>query len=313
MINPFYRKHIISINDFSRKELELVLHIAACLKVRQQPELLKNKIIASCFFEASTRTRLSFETAIYRLGASVVGFSDASNTSWSKKGETLADTISVISTYVDAIILRHPQDGSAQLATEFSGQVPIINAGDGANQHPTQTLLDLFNIYETQGRLDNISIAMVGDLKYGRTVHSLTQALTKFNDNRFYFIAPETLGLPAYILQSIIDKGIKYSMHVNLADVIAQLDILYMTRVQKERLDPTEYVNVKAQFVLQKHNLTKVRNNLKVLHPLPRIDEIAYDVDQTPYAYYFQQASNGVFTRQALLALVLNKQLDIII
>ncbi|PLK57947.1 aspartate carbamoyltransferase [Candidatus Palibaumannia cicadellinicola] len=308
MINPLYRKHIISINDLSRNELELVLHIAAGLKFRPQPELLKHKVIASCFFEASTRTRLSFETAIHRLGASVVGFSDASSTSLSKKGETLADTVSVISTYVDAIIMRHPQEGAAQLATEFSGHVPILNAGDGGNQHPTQTLLDLFNIHETQGKLDHLSIAMVGDLKYGRTVHSLTQALTKFNGNRFYFIAPDALGMPSEILHTLIDQGIQYSMHVNLAEVIPELDILYMTRVQKERLDPAEYVNVKAQFVLQANNLTHARANLKVLHPLPRVDEIAYEVDKTPYAYYFQQAGNGIFTRQALLALVLNKQ-----
>ncbi|MBS0032701.1 aspartate carbamoyltransferase [Candidatus Palibaumannia cicadellinicola] len=309
MINPLYRKHIISINDMSSNELELVLNIAAHLKFKPQPELLKNKVIASCFFEASTRTRLSFETAIHRLGASVVGFSDAHSTSLSKKGETLADTISVISTYVDAIIIRHPHEGAARLATEFSGTVPILNAGDGANQHPTQTLLDLFNIYETQGKLNNLRIAMVGDLKYGRTVHSLTQALIKFDSNHFYFIAPDTLGMPSYILHTLIDHDIKYSMHLNLAEVIPELDILYMTRVQKERLDPTEYINVKAQFVLQIHHLLHARANMRILHPLPRVDEIAYEVDQTPYAYYFQQAGNGVFTRQALLALVLNKYL----
>lgn len=186
MANPLYQKHIISINDLSRDDLNLVLATAAKLKANPQPELLKHKVIASCFFEASTRTRLSFETSMHRLGASVVGFSDSANTSLGKKGETLADTISVISTYVDAIVMRHPQEGAARLATEFSGQVPVLNAGDGSNQHPTQTLLDLFTIQETQGRLDNLHIAMVGDLKYGRTVHSLTQALAKFSGNRFY-------------------------------------------------------------------------------------------------------------------------------
>lgn len=175
MANPLYQKHIISINDLSRDDLNLVLATAAKLKANPQPELLKHKVIASCFFEASTRTRLSFETSMHRLGASVVGFSDSANTSLGKKGETLADTISVISTYVDAIVMRHPQEGAARLATEFSGQVPVLNAGDGSNQHPTQTLLDLFTIQETQGRLDNLHIAMVGDLKYGRTVHSLTR------------------------------------------------------------------------------------------------------------------------------------------
>lgn len=306
MANPLYQKDIISINDLSREELELVLDTAASLKADPQPELLKHKVIASCFFEASTRTRLSFETSMHRLGASVVGFSDSSNTSLGKKGETLADTISVISTYVDAIVMRHPQEGAARLATEFSGGIPVLNAGDGANQHPTQTLLDLFTIQETQGRLDNIKIAMVGDLKYGRTVHSLAQALAKFNGNRFYFIAPDALAMPGYILALLEEKGIEYSLHSSIDDVVTEIDILYMTRVQKERLDPSEYANVKAQFVLRAADLNGAQPHLKVLHPLPRIDEITPDVDKTPYAWYFQQAGNGIFTRQALLALVLN-------
>ncbi|MCW2104743.1 UNVERIFIED_ORG: aspartate carbamoyltransferase catalytic subunit [Rahnella aquatilis] len=306
MANPLYQKDIISINDLSREELELVLDTAASLKANPQPELLKHKVIASCFFEASTRTRLSFETSMHRLGASVVGFSDSSNTSLGKKGETLADTISVISTYVDAIVMRHPQEGAARLATEFSGGIPVLNAGDGANQHPTQTLLDLFTIQETQGRLDNIKIAMVGDLKYGRTVHSLAQALAKFNGNRFYFIAPDALAMPGYILTLLEEKGIEYSLHSSIDEVVSEIDILYMTRVQKERLDPSEYANVKAQFVLRAADLTHAQPHLKVLHPLPRIDEITPDVDKTPYAWYFQQAGNGIFARQALLALVLN-------
>ncbi|KGM28053.1 aspartate carbamoyltransferase [Photorhabdus luminescens] len=307
MANPLYRKHIISINDLSREDLELVLQTAAALKARPQPELLKPKVIASCFFEASTRTRLSFETAIHRLGASVVGFSDSSNTSLGKKGETLADTISVISQYVDAIVIRHPQEGAPRLASEFSGHTPIINAGDGANQHPTQTLLDLFTIQETQQRLDSLNIAMVGDLKYGRTVHSLSQALAKFNGNHFYFIAPEALAMPNHILHMLNEKGATYSQHANIEEVLPELDILYMTRVQKERLDPSEYANVKAQFVLRASDLLGAKENLKVLHPLPRIDEITVDVDKTPYAYYFQQAENGIYARQALLSLVLNE------
>ena len=309
MANPLYHKNIISINDLSREDLELVLRTAASLKSNPQPELLKHKVIASCFFEASTRTRLSFETAMHRLGASVVGFADGSNTSLGKKGETLADTISVIGTYVDAIVMRHPQEGAARLATEFSGGVPVLNAGDGANQHPTQTLLDLFTIQETQGRLNNINIAMVGDLKYGRTVHSLAQALAKFEGNRFFFIAPDALAMPTYILKMLEEKGIQYSLHSSIEEVVPELDILYMTRVQKERLDPSEYANVKAQFVLRAADLTDARTHLKVLHPLPRIDEITTDVDKTPYAYYFQQAGNGIYARQALLALVLNADL----
>lgn len=309
MVNPLYHKHIISINDLCREDLELVLRTAAGLKAHPQPELLKHKVIASCFFEASTRTRLSFETSMHRLGASVVGFADGSNTSLGKKGETLADTLSVIGTYVDAIVMRHPQEGAARLAAEFTGGIPVLNAGDGANQHPTQTLLDLFTIQETQGRLNNLHIAMVGDLKYGRTVHSLTQALAKFAGNRFYFIAPDALAMPAYILKMLEEKDLEYSLHSSIEQVVPELDILYMTRVQKERLDPSEYANVKAQFVLRAADLAGVRDNLKVLHPLPRIDEIATDVDTTPYAYYFQQAGNGIFARQALLALVLTADL----
>ena len=240
---------------------------------------------------------------MHRLGASVVGFSDSANTSLGKKGETLADTISVISTYVDAIVMRHPQEGAARLATEFSGNVPVLNAGDGSNQHPTQT------IQETQGRLDNLHVAMVGDLKYGRTVHSLTQALAKFDGNRFYFIAPDALAMPQYILDMLDEKGIAWSLHSSIEEVMAEVDILYMTRVQKERLDPSEYANVKAQFVLRASDLHNAKANMKVLHPLPRVDEIATDVDKTPHAWYFQQAGNGIFARQALLALVLNRDL----
>ena len=308
MANPLFHKHIISINDLNREELELVLHTAASLKATPQPELLKHIVVASCFFEASTRTRLSFETAIHRLGASVVGFADGSNTSLGKKGETLADTISVIGTYVDAIVMRHPQEGAARLATEFSNGIPILNAGDGANQHPTQTLLDLFTIQETQSRLSNLNVAMVGDLKYGRTVHSLTQALAKFDGNRFFFIAPDALAMPSYITDVLDEKGIVWSRHDSIEEVVPQVDILYMTRVQKERLDPSEYANVKAQFVLRAADLGGARENMKVLHPLPRIDEIATDVDKTPYAWYFQQAGNGIYARQALLALVLKSE-----
>lgn len=309
MANPLYGKHIVSINDFNRNELELVLDTAADLKANPQPEQLKHKVIGSCFFEASTRTRLSFETAIQRLGASAVGFADGGNTSLGKKGETLADTISVISQYVDAIVMRHPQEGAARLATEFSGNIPILNAGDGANQHPTQTLLDLFTIQETQQSLDNLHIAMVGDLKYGRTVHSLAQALSKFSGNHFYFISPSALAMPTYITDMLDESGCPWSQHDSIEEIIPKVDILYMTRVQKERLDPSEYANVKAQFILRASHLTAAKPNMKVLHPLPRVDEIATDVDETPHAWYFQQAGNGIYARQALLSLVLNKTL----
>ncbi|OEC83636.1 aspartate carbamoyltransferase [Photobacterium damselae subsp. damselae] len=309
MANSLFQKHIISIPEFTRDELELVVETAGKLKAEPNPELLKNKVVASCFFEPSTRTRLSFETAVQRLGGTVIGFDNGGNTSLAKKGETLADSVQVISSYVDAFVMRHPQEGAARLASEFSNGVPIINGGDGANQHPTQTLLDLFTIQETQGRLDDISIAFVGDLKYGRTVHSLTQALSKFNNVRFYFIAPEVLAMPEYICEELDDAGITYSLHSNIEEVLPELDILYMTRVQKERFDESEYAHIKSAFVLNAKMLEEARPNMKIMHPLPRIDEITTDVDKTPHAYYFQQAENGVYARQALLALVLNEQL----
>ncbi|WP_283597877.1 aspartate carbamoyltransferase [Photobacterium phosphoreum] len=309
MANSLFKKHIISIPELNRAELELIIDTAARLKADPNPTLLQNKVIASCFFEPSTRTRLSFETAIQRLGGTVVGFDSPGNTSLANKGETLSDSVQVITSYVDAFVMRHPQEGAARLASEFSNGVPVINGGDGANQHPTQTLLDLFTIHETQGRLDGINIAFVGDLKYGRTVHSLTQALSKFNDVNFFFIAPEVLAMPDYICEELDDAGISYSLHNNMEDVIPELDILYMTRVQKERFDESEYVHMKAAYILTASMLESARDNLKVLHPLPRVDEITVDVDKTKHAYFFQQAENGVYARQALLALVLNETL----
>ncbi|KJG09293.1 aspartate carbamoyltransferase catalytic subunit [Photobacterium kishitanii] len=309
MANSLFKKHIISIPELNRAELELIIDTAARLKAEPNPTLLKNKVVASCFFEPSTRTRLSFETAIQRLGGTVVGFDSPGNTSLANKGETLSDSVQVITSYVDAFVMRHPQEGAARLASEFSNGVPVINGGDGANQHPTQTLLDLFTIHETQGRLDGINIAFVGDLKYGRTVHSLTQALSKFNDVKFFFIAPEVLAMPDYICEELDDAGISYSLHNNMEDVIPELDILYMTRVQKERFDESEYVHMKAAYILTANMLENARDNLKVLHPLPRVDEIKVDVDKTKHAYFFQQAENGVYARQALLALVLNETL----
>ncbi|AMA65185.1 Aspartate carbamoyltransferase [Candidatus Arsenophonus lipoptenae] len=311
MVNPLYLKDIISINDLNRKDIISILKVATSLKKKPQPNLLKNKVIASCFFEASTRTRLSFETAIYRLGASVVGFSDRNHTSLGKKGETLADTISVISQYVDAIIIRNPQEGASRLAANFSGNIPVINAGDGANQHPTQTLLDLLTIQETQGSLNNLHIAMIGDLKYGRTVHSLTQALSKFDNNTFYFISPKDLAMPFNFLQLLREKRIIYSLHNNIGSVLQKLDILYITRVQKERLDPSEYANIKDKFILTTNELINAKPTMKVLHPLPRIDEITTDVDHTSHAYYFQQAGNGIYARQAILAMILKKNINL--
>ena len=284
-----------------------MLRTAKKLKSEPNHSLLSNRVVASLFFEASTRTRLSFETAIQRLGGSVIGFSDASNTSMAKKGETLADSIRIISNFADAIVMRHPRDGAARLATEFSNGVPVINAGDGSNQHPSQTLLDLFTIYETQKVLDNLKIAFVGDLKYGRTVHSLAQALSLFGAEMF-FVAPDSLAMPDYMLEDLYNKNIRYSMHKNLESIIPQLDILYMTRVQKERFEESEYHAIASQYVLYPELFEKAKSNLKILHPLPRVDEIELEVDNTPYAYYFQQAENGVYAREALLSLVLNEE-----
>ncbi|EKO3617574.1 aspartate carbamoyltransferase [Vibrio metschnikovii] len=309
MTNSLYQKHIISISELSRAELELIVHTAGQLKAEPKPTLIKDKVIASCFFEPSTRTRLSFETAVQRIGGSVIGFDNGGNTSLAKKGETLADSVQVIASYVDAFVMRHPQEGAARLASEFSNGIPVINAGDGSNQHPTQTLLDLFSIFETQGRLNNLNIAFVGDLKYGRTVHSLTQALAKFDNNRFFFVAPEALAMPDYICEELDDAGLQYSLHSDMESVIPELDILYMTRVQKERFDESEYAHIKSAFVLTATMLQDARANMKVLHPLPRVDEITTDVDKTSHAYFFQQAENGVYAREALLALVLNESL----
>ncbi|MGI9282301.1 MAG: aspartate carbamoyltransferase [Endozoicomonas sp.] len=306
MENQLYLRDIISIADLNRSDLELILNTAAQLKTTPRPDLLKGKVIASCFFEASTRTRLSFETAVQRLGGTLIGFSDSSNTS-AKKGETLADSVKIISSYTDAFVMRHPQEGAARLATEFSN-VPIINGGDGANQHPTQTLLDLFSIKECQGTLDDLTITFVGDLKYGRTVHSLVQAMSLFGA-KFNFIAPEALSMPDYLLEELDEKGVKYRKVESIEEVVPESDIIYMTRVQKERFDETEYKHMASKYILGVESLKEARENLKILHPLPRVDEIEVAVDNTPHAYYFQQAENGVYARQALLALVLNESI----
>ncbi|WWO97264.1 MAG: aspartate carbamoyltransferase [Candidatus Dasytiphilus stammeri] len=312
MKNSLYLQHIISMQDFDTEKIQLVLEITAYFKLHNNPsDLLRNKSIAVCFFETSTRTRLSFESAMHRLGGSVIGFSDSSNTSFYGKEESLADTIKVISSYVNAIIIRHPEEGAALLASNVSGAVPIINAGDGSNQHPTQTLLDLFTIFETQKRLCNLNIGMVGDLKYGRTIHSLAQALSQYKGNRFFLLSTPSLKMPQHIINWFNEKRIQWSYHTNLKEVLDKLDILYMTRIQKERLNPLESTLFYNQvpYTLCAKDLIKVRSNLKILHPLPRLTEICIDVDKTDYAWYFQQASNGLYTRQAILALVLNKDL----
>ncbi|MBQ1837114.1 MAG: aspartate carbamoyltransferase [Neisseriaceae bacterium] len=306
MANLLYGRDIISIGEFSRQDLELVVKTALDLKNNPQKNLLDDKLIASCFFEPSTRTRQSFETAVQRLGGRVIGFSDAANTSV-KKGETLADTARILSSYADAIVMRHHKDGAARLVSQFSA-VPVINAGDGTNQHPSQTLLDLVTIFETQGRLDNLKIAMAGDLKYGRTVHSLAQAMKHFACE-FYFVSPPSLAMPDYICEELDEAGIRYTILPTLEEAVQIVDILYMTRVQRERFDEQEFLKIQGKFNLTPETLKNAKGNLKVLHPLPRIDEISPEVDKTPYAYYFEQAKNGVFARQAILSLVLNENI----
>lgn len=296
-------KSLISINDFSKEEFIKILDLATEFEDNPKQDILKDYVIATLFFEPSTRTRLSFETAISRLGGKIVGFSDSSSTSTSK-GETLRDSIRVVSSYSDLVVMRHPLEGAARLASEI-GSVPIVNAGDGANQHPTQTLLDLYSIRKTQGSLENLNIFLVGDLKYGRTVHSLLMAMSEFNTT-FYFISPEELKMPEEYKLHLDRKGLKYVESKDFNKYLKEADIIYMTRVQQERFtDPIDYERVKNVYILQRSMLEGTRENMKVLHPLPRVNEIALDVDDAPQAYYFQQALNGVYTRQAIITSIL--------
>jgi aspartate carbamoyltransferase catalytic subunit len=298
-------KSLVSVNDLSKQEIMTILEMAARFEANPARRLAEGKVIASIFFEPSTRTRLSFETAINRLGARVIGFSEAGNTSVSK-GESLKDTITMISNYADMIVMRHPLEGSVRYASEIS-QVPVINAGDGSNQHPTQTLLDLYSIRKTQGKLDDLHITMVGDLKYGRTVHSLLMAMSHFNP-RFRFIAPKELLMPDEYKKYLLSKKISFEECTELSENIKDTDIVYMTRVQKERFsEPMEYEKLKNVYVLRNVMLDGTKANMRVLHPLPRVGEIASDVDANPKAYYFAQARNGVFARMAAICYLLGK------
>lgn len=304
-MDSFSGKDIISINQLTKDGILHILKHARMLKQSPNKELLKGHVMASCFFEPSTRTRLSFETAMERLGGQVMGFADAGVTS-AKKKESLYDSMKIIGQYADVIAMRHPLEGAARRAAEATDR-PILNGGDGANQHPTQTLLDLFTILETQGTLENLHIAMVGDLKYGRTVHSLAQALKHFG-TRLYFVAPESLKMPNYITKELETNGIVVTEHEHIEDVINTVDILYMTRIQAERFaDQMEYEKIKNVYVLTADMLQGVKPNLRIMHPLPRVNEIHTNVDTTPHAYYFEQAENGLYVRQALLGLVLGK------
>lgn len=298
-------KSLISIHDYSKSDYLKILDLAGEFEKNsgKYSSLLAGKVVATLFFEPSTRTRLSFESAVQKLGGSIIGFTDAGSSSVSK-GETVKDTIKTVAQYADLIVMRHPVEGSSRWASEVS-EVPIVNAGDGANQHPTQCLLDLFTIRQTQKKLDNLTITMVGDLKYGRTVHSLLQAMQYFNPT-FHFVSPPELKMPQEYKMLLKEKNIKYFETQDLTEALNVSDIVYVTRVQRERFsDPMEYEKVKNSFVLKNDMLENTKSNLKILHPLPRVNEISEDVDSNEKAYYFTQALNGVYTRMAIIASIL--------
>jgi aspartate carbamoyltransferase catalytic subunit len=300
----FQGRDITSIEDFSREEINYILNISKTMEpiASKRSDMLKGKILATLFFEPSTRTRLSFEAAMLKLGGSTIGFAEAESASV-KKGENLADTVRTVENYADVIALRHPLDGAAKLAAEFA-KVPIINAGSGAEEHPTQALLDLYTIQKQKGRIDGLKIAVVGDLRYGRTVHSLACALSLYNIE-LHLISPESLRMRREVLRTIQNK-IPVTEGSNLEKTIPQIDVLYVTRIQKERFpDPAEYAKVKGVYRIDLETLSNAKKDLIILHPLPRVDEIAAEVDNTPQARYFQQVWNGIVVRMALLALVL--------
>lgn len=302
-------KDIISMNDMSKEEILNILKIAEKIENTSEEEKLKflhGKIISTLFFEPSTRTKMSFESAALRLGAEILHFPPLELTSL-KKGESFTDTIKMVESYSDVIVVRHPYDGAARLAANTSKK-PVLNAGDGSNQHPSQTLLDLYTILKEKGTLNNISIAFVGDLKYGRTVHSLVKALTHFNP-KIYFISPEILQMPQYLLDDLDKNNVKYEILKDFRDCLNKIDVFYMTRIQRERFpDIEDYEKVKGVYVINKENIVgKCKEDMIILHPLPRVDEIATDLDDTKYALYFKQAKNGIPVRQAMIMTVLDK------
>lgn len=303
------KHNFVTIADLSREEIMHLIEMAQEFEKHPNRELLKGKVVATLFFEPSTRTQLSFQTAANRLDARVIGFSDA-KTSSTTKGETLKDTILMVSNYADVIAMRHYIEGAAQYASEVA-PIPIVNAGDGAHEHPSQCLLDLYSIYKTQGTLDNLNIYLVGDLKYGRTVHSLITAMRHFNPT-FHFVAPKELAMPNEYKLYCKEHDINFQEHTAFNEkVIADADIIYMTRVQKERFsDLMEYERVKNVYILKNDMLDNVKENMKILHPLPRVNEIAYDVDDNPHAYYIQQAQNGLYAREAIFCRCLGISLE---
>ena len=300
----FQGRDIVSIEDFSRQEIDYILNVSRSMEplAAKGSDMLKGKILATLFFEPSTRTRLSFETAMLKLGGSYIGFADADLASV-KKGENLADTIRTVENYADAIALRHSLEGAARLAAEFS-QVPIINGGTGAEEHPTQAFTDLYTMRKEKGKIDGLKVALIGDLRYGRTVHSLAYALALYNIE-LYLVSPETLRMRKDVIQTIKSK-IPVTENANLENIMPQIDVLYVTRIQKERFpDAAEYAKVKGTYKIDLKTLKNAQKDMIILHPLPRVDEIAAEVDGTPQARYFQQVWNGVVVRMALLSLLL--------
>jgi aspartate carbamoyltransferase catalytic subunit len=300
----FKGRDIVSIEDFSREEINYILNISHSMEplAAKGSDMLKGKILANLFFEPSTRTRLSFEAAMLKLGGSTIGFAEAEIASV-RKGENLADTIRTVENYADIIALRHPLEGAAKLAAEFS-KIPILNAGSGAEEHPTQALMDLYTVQKEKGKIDGLKIALVGDLRYGRTVHSLAYALSLYNIE-LYLISPESLRMRHEVIRAIRNK-ISIIENTNLEKIMPQIDVLYVTRIQKERFpDAAEYAKVKGIYKIDLKTLKSAKKDLIILHPLPRVDEIAAEVDSTPQARYFQQVWNGIVVRMALLALVL--------
>ena len=304
-------RHIIDLCDLTEKEFSDLYKLVSNIIDRPEGyvDACRGKVLGSLFYEPSTRTNLSFSTAMMRLGGSVVGFSDPNATSASK-GETLKDTIYMVSSYADMIVMRNPREGAAKVASMYSS-VPVINAGDGGHQHPTQTLTDLLTIRSLKGRLDNITIGLCGDLKFGRTVHSLIEALVRYNNVKFVLISPEELRIPSYIREDVLKKNnIEFLEVERLEDAIPELDILYMTRVQKERfLNEEDYVRMKDFYILDKQKLSLAKDDMYILHPLPRVNEIAVEVDNDPRAAYFKQAQYGVYVRMALILTLLEVEL----
>ncbi|NLL78653.1 MAG: aspartate carbamoyltransferase [Clostridiales bacterium] len=302
-------RHLMNPLDFTTKELEKLFDLANDIERNpaKYAHACEGKKLATCFYEPSTRTRLSFESAMLSLGGQVLGFADASNSS-AAKGESVSDTIRIISCYADICAMRHPKEGAPMVAASKSS-IPVINAGDGGHQHPTQTLTDLLTIRSLKGRLNSFTIGLCGDLKFGRTVHSLINALVRYENIRFIFISPEELKVPDYIIEMLKEKGISYEEVIRLEDCMPQLDLLYMTRVQKERFfNEEDYVRLKDFYILNKAKMEPAKKDMLVLHPLPRVNEISVEVDDDPRAAYFKQVQYGVYVRMALILTLLEIQ-----